>query len=63
MDNQIKEVEKFNSFVITDDGKDDTEIRNRIETVKDAFQKRSKELGDRKLCCTLISNLLFGSES
>ena len=73
-DTKIKQVQKFKYLgsVLTEDGKCDAEIKRRIGLAKDAFQKLSKVLRDRKvsrttkkrvLYCYVIPVLLYGSES
>ena len=50
-DIKIKQVKKFNYLgsMLTEDGKCDTEIQRRIGIAKDAFQKLSKVLTNRKM--------------
>ncbi|MGX9987587.1 reverse transcriptase domain-containing protein [Soonwooa purpurea] len=71
---RIKQVQKFKYLgsVLTEDGKCDAEIKTRIGLARNAFQKLSKILKDRKvsrttkkrvLNCYVIPVLLYGSES
>ena len=72
-DIKIKQVKKFSYLgsMLTKDGKCDTEIQRRIGIAKDAFQKLSKVLTNRKMTiktrkrvldCYVITNLLYASE-
>ena len=72
-DIKIKQVKmlSFLGNMLTEDGKCDTEIQRRIGIAKDAFQKLSKVLTNRKMTiktrkrvldCYVITNLLYASE-
>ena len=72
-DIKIKQVKKFSYLgsMLTEDGKCDTEIQRRIGIAKDAFQKLSRVLTNRKMTiktkkrvldCYVTTNLLYASE-